>query len=467
MSDILLGEGFEPIREEFTLGELAAEGKIPTGLEGTFYRIGPNPQFQPRGRYNPLMGDGMTHSFRIGRGRVAYRNRWVRTAQWRMERAAGRALFATSGDPEECDPSVAGMRTDGVANTNLVRHGGRMLTLEEGHGPIEIDDATLDTIGPWDFAGALPRNMTAHPKIDPVTGEMWFFANLPTGRLTGEIAWFVADASGALTRSGMLQGPFPALIHDFAITDRYLVFPICPLIISIERVKAGGPPIAWEPGLGNHIGVFPKAGGEAIWFEGEAAMAWHVVNAFEDTGRVVLDVCAQAAPVFPRADGGAPDEAATTQRLTRWTLDVGAARQFETQALCDERCEYPRIDERRTGRAYRHAYVTCLGGPGSGDPFHRGIGRFDLESGKIAIWAAASGQAVGEPVFAPRPGGGEGEGWLLSGIYDGATGTSHLAILDAEVPDAGPIARAHLPHRMPMGFHGCWVGGRPPSVSGS
>jgi len=118
----------------------------------------------------------MTHSFRIGRKRVAYRNRWVRTAQWRLERAAGRALFATSGDPTESDPSVAGMRTDGAANTNLVSHGGRMLALEEGHGPIEIDAATLETIGAWDFAGALPRNMTAHPKIDPATGEMWSFA---------------------------------------------------------------------------------------------------------------------------------------------------------------------------------------------------------------------------------------------------------------------------------------------------
>ena len=458
MSDVLLSGEFEPIREEFALEDLAIEGGMPEELEGSFYRIGPNPQFPPRGRYNPLMGDGMVHAFSVRGGRAAYRNRWVRTAQWRMERAAGRALFATSGHPAESDPAVAGLRTDGVANTNLVQHGGRLLALEEGHGPVEIVRASLDTIGPWDFAGALPRNMTAHPKIDPVTGEMWFFANLPAGRLTGEIAWFVADASGAITRSGIIQGPYPVLIHDFAISDRHLVFPVCPLTISLERVKAGGPPIAWEPGLGNHIGVLPKAGGEALWFEGPAAMAWHVVNAVEQAGHMALDVCAQAEAVFPRPDGTAPDEAATTQRLTRWTFDVGGARRFRADALCGERCEYPRIDERRTGRAYRDAYVTCLGGPGSGDPFHRGIGRFDLESGKMAIWAAAPGQAVGEPVFAPRPGGGEGEGWLLSGIYDSATGTSHLAVFDAEAVEAGPIARAHLPHRMPMGFHGCWIG---------
>jgi carotenoid cleavage dioxygenase len=457
MSDALLCGGFEPVREEFDLEDLVVEGALPEGLEGTYYRLGPNPQFPPRGRYNPLLGDGMVHAFTIRGGGVGYRNRWVRTAQWRIERAAGRALFATSGDPSESDPSVRGMRTDGVANTNLVRHGGRLFALEEGHGPIEIDGSTLGTLGGWDFAGALPRNMTAHPKIDPASGEMWFFANLPESRLSGEIAWFVADPSGAIVRSGLVQGPFPALVHDFAITERFVLFPVCPITVSRERARAGGPAIAWDPARGTHIGVFPKAGGEALWFEGPSAMAWHVVNAVDVSGRIALDVCSQSEAAFPRADGGAPDGAATTQRLTRWTLDVGGARRFEAQTLCAERCEYPRIDERRTGRRYRYAYVACLGGPGSGDPFHRGLGRFDLASRRMSIWAAAADQAVGEAAFAPRAGGVEGEGWLLSGVYDGATGASHLAILDASAVEAGPLARACLPHRMPMGFHGCWI----------
>src|SRR5947207_12609379 len=163
----LLSGGFEPLTDEADLAELVIEGTIPPQLEGTFYRIGPNPQFAPRGRYNPLMGDGMVHAFRIAGGRAAYRNRWIRTEQWGLENAAGRALFATSGDPREADPSVADLRTDGVANTNLVWHGGRLLALEEGHGPIEIERLSLETVGPWSFDGALHRNMTAHPKIDP------------------------------------------------------------------------------------------------------------------------------------------------------------------------------------------------------------------------------------------------------------------------------------------------------------
>src|SRR5579862_4268739 len=146
-----LARGFEPLRIEYDRADLAIEGRIPDEIDGTFYRIGPNPQFPPRGIYNPLNGDGMVHAFQIRRGRVSYRNRWVRTQQWNVDHAAGRAMFGTSGNPADSDPGVAAMRTDGVANTNLVWHGGKLLALEEGHGPIEIHPETLETLGPWNF----------------------------------------------------------------------------------------------------------------------------------------------------------------------------------------------------------------------------------------------------------------------------------------------------------------------------
>jgi carotenoid cleavage dioxygenase-like enzyme len=94
----------------------------------------------------------------------------------------------------DADPQVAGVRSDGAANTHIVPHVGKLLALEEGHAPIAIDPVTLETLGVWTFSGRLPGNMTAHPKIDPVTGEMVFFANFPTRQFDGEIAFYVADA---------------------------------------------------------------------------------------------------------------------------------------------------------------------------------------------------------------------------------------------------------------------------------
>lgn len=454
-----LSRGFEPIRMECEYAHLTIESNVPHDLDGTFYRIGPNPQFAPRGIYNPLNGDGMVHAFRLHQGRVSYRNRWVRTQQWTLERAAGRALFGTSGMPSDADPSVAGMRTDGVANTSLVWHANKLLALEEGHGPIEIDPETLDTIGAWSFEERLPRNMTAHPKIDPDSGEMLFFANFPTGRISSDMELYMANSSGELVRSLLIHGPFPALVHDFAVTKDFVIVPICPVTVSIKRAMAGGPLIAWEPDKGTHVGILRREGGaeDVRWFEGAACMAWHSMNAFNDADRIVVDVCQQEAAVFPFADGSSPDLGRATQLLTRWEFDWRKLGSFKTTRLSDERCEYPRIDERYTGRSYRHGYVACLGGPGSEDIFHRGIGHFDHATGAMQTYAAGARCAVAEPVFVPRSrDAAEGEGYLLTNVFEEERNASHLAIFDAKRVEQGPIARAYLDHRVPVGFHGYW-----------
>lgn len=454
-----LAKGFEPIRMECECAHLTIEGQIPEELDGTFYRIGPSPQFPPRGIYNPLNGDGMVHAFDIHRGRVSYRNRWVRTQQWKIDREVGRAMFGTSGNPADSDPSVAAMRTDGVANTNLIWHGGKLLALEEGHAPIEIHPQTLETVGRWNFEGRLPRNMTAHPKVDPQTGEMSLFANFPTGRLTGDIEIYFANAASELTRSQTIRGPFPALIHDFAVTRDFVVVFFCPVTVSIKRAMSGGPPIAWEPELGTHVAIMPRNGGseDVRWFTGPARMAWHSMNAFHDNDRIVVDICEQGNAVFPRADGSATDAQLAAQFLARWEFDWRAPGSFEVTRLSDTICEYPRIDERRAGLEYRYGYVACIGGPGTDDIFHRGIARFDHVTREMKIYRAGSNFAVAEPVFIPKTSGcAEGEGFVMTNIFDEKRNASHLAIFDAQAIEQGPIARAHLDHRVPVGFHALW-----------
>jgi carotenoid cleavage dioxygenase len=451
-----LEKGFAPLNVELDIADVRVDGEWPRELAGTFYRIGPNPQFSPRGSYNPLLGDGMVHAFRMRDGRVAHTNRWVRTRQWQLERAAGRALFATSGNPRDHDPAVATLQTDGVANTNLVWHAGRLLALEEGHAPIEIDPRTLATRGQWTFGGALPGNLTAHPKIDPHTGELLAFANFPGRDFTGKIAHYIVNAAGELVSSGALAGPFAALVHDFAITERFVVLALCPLTVSIERARAGRPPIAWEPALGTRVALLARHGGEVRWLEGPACMAWHTVNAFDDGGVVRLDVCQQHAPAFPSIDGTAAQDAELRQYLTRWSLDPSRPDSIEMRRLSETVCEYPRIDERFRGRRHSAAYFACAGGPGTGDPFHRGLARYDYAQREMSVYHAGAERAVAEPTFVPRAGAGEGDGFLLSTIYDERLDTSEVAVFHARSPSSGPIARARLEHRVPVGFHGLW-----------
>jgi len=460
-SNPFLAGGYAPQRAEFDCPALRIEGRWPGGLAGTFYRIGPNPQFEPRAPYNPLMGDGMVHAFRVADGRVAYRNRWVRTGRWRREHAAGRALFATAGMPTDDDPEAGPRPTDGVANTNLVWHGGRLLALEEGAGPVALDPDTLETLGPWTFDGRLPRNMTAHPKVDPTTGAMLFFANIPRGRLTGELALYEADAAGAITAAHVVQGPYPALVHDFAITERFVVLGVFPVTLSLERAQRGAPMIAFEPDRASEILVMPRGGGpgDVRRFEGPPCMSWHVLNAFEDGDRIVLDLCEQDVAMFPTPDGAAPHAARAAQRLVRWEMDWSGPGPVERRRLSDLVCEYPRIDERRTGLAHRYGYVACCGGPGTDDIFHRGLARIDLATGETAVWPGEAGVAAAEPVFVPSAADApEGDGWILTNLYDEPADASCLAVFDAGDVAAGPVARAWLDHRVPVGFHAIWRG---------
>ena len=452
--------GFAPLQMECDAPDLIIEGEVPRDLNGTFYRNGPNPQFAPRGAHHWFGGDGMLHAFMIEDGRVAYRNRWVRTIKWQTEHAAKRALFA-SFNPMDSDPSVEGMQTDGIANTNIVWHAGKLLALEEGHAPYEIDPATLASIGPWTFGDRLTGPMTAHPKIDPETGEMLFFGYNATGGISEDMAFHVVDRDGKLVRSETFKAPYAAMVHDFMVTRDHVIFPIMPLTGSMERAMRGAPVYAWEPELGTHIGIMPRNGtvADLRWFRGDPSYVFHPMNAHTSGATVVCDVCEfEQAPLFPLPDGTPGDPAKATPRLTRWTFDLaGNTDDYKTARLNDMTCEFPRLDERRTGLNYRYGFVACDTEPEFRVGGFNGIGRIDHLSGKLAVYDVGAGCATNEPIFVPRTADApEGDGYVLANIYDEGRRASHLVILDAQNVAAGPLATVYLDHRVPFGFHGNW-----------
>ena len=80
-----------------------------------------------------------------------------------------------------------------------------------------------------------------------------------------------------------------------------------------------------------------------------------------------------------------------------------------------------------------------------------------MESGARDSFVAQPNQCLGEPVFAPRQGGGTDEGWLLVESLDGGTGVTSLLVFDAERVANGPIAEATLRHHLPFSEHGSWM----------
>jgi carotenoid cleavage dioxygenase len=448
-------ENFAPIPMECDAPHLTVLGELPRGLNGTLFRNGPNPQFpSPHGHW--FMGDGMVHAFCLQDGRASYRNRWVRTDKWRAENAAGRSLGAGFGPRRE----GANIANTGVANTNIVWHAGKLLALEEAHLPFELDPATLATRGVQDFAGALAGPFTAHPKTDPATGDLVFFGYSADGPLTPGMTFGTIGADGRVRGVERFQAPYCAMVHDFAVTARHVLFPVMPLAGSLARAMAGKMPFAWEPSLGGHIGLLRRDAGVASlrWFRAEASFAYHVLNAWDAAdGRIHADVMEYAAPpFFPRADGAPVPEADTEARLVRWTLDPAAGTDaFSRTPLDDFRGEFPRLDERFAGLENRFGAFAAS----SAETF--GLDTIvwrDMQRGVRRLYTLPAGDAVSEPVFVPRDArAAEGDGWLLCVVWRGEARRSDLVVLDTSDVAAGPVATVPLAHRVPFGFHGNWM----------
>ena len=452
--DPFLAGAYAPVHDESDF-ELRVTGDMPADLAGAFYRNGPNPQFAPRGNYHWFGGDGMIHAVHVEGGKARYRNRYVRTPKWLMENAAGKALFGSLGDPRDADPSV--MSADGgVANTNIVWHAGRLLALEEGHKPTELDPLTLETLG---YVDAYRANTTAHPKIDPETGEMvWFGYGVGEMPLSAGMSYGVTNAKGDVVRRDDFQAPYSSMVHDFLVTRGHVLFPILPLTMSLERAMSGRPAVAWEPDKGSFVGVMQRnASVETIrWFHTDACYVFHPMNAWEDGSKIYADVMEYpVAPLFPDVDG--KPTVGARAHLVRWTFDLaGDSDAIQRETIDDMSGEFPRLDERYAGLAYRHGWFATsrrasqIGGFDS-------LAHVDLKTGKRKLHELADGDVTGEPVFVPRKAGAaEGDGWLVSLIYRGAEDASDFAVFEAQDIEAGPIATARIPRRVPHGFHGNW-----------
>jgi carotenoid cleavage dioxygenase-like enzyme len=264
-SNPFLQGNFAPVREEVTADDLTVIGKLPPEMDGMFVRNGPNPQFPPIKNYHVFEGDGMLHGVRIREGRASYRNRYIRTPYWKAENAAGRALFGSFLDPPSVTMLVGLIRNavkrlpmiKNTANTALVCHDGRLLALWEGGEPHEIQVPDLDTVCTYTYGGGLKHQFTAHPKVDPATGEMLFFGY---SMFKPSVQYGVVSAQGEIAGITTIDIPRPVIMHDFAITPQHTIFIDVPLTVSVKRMLRGKPLLKFEPELGTRIGVLPRYG---------------------------------------------------------------------------------------------------------------------------------------------------------------------------------------------------------------
>jgi carotenoid cleavage dioxygenase len=456
---------FEPVHAEFHAEKLSVKGALPRDLCGAYLRNGPNPRFTPLGSYTyPLEGDAMIHGVWIEDGHARYANRWVRTQGMEAEERAGRAIFGGLLTPAFVDAALLGpdpdpgwpFRLDPFIN--VVRHAGRLLALEEGTPPYEFSP-DLETIGRYDFGGALPA-MCAHPKLDPLPGEMVVFCY---GMEEPFLTWAVVDRGGSVSRAPTpvegVERPF--MIHDFVITEHHVVFVIGPAVFDPEAATTGESVLQWRPELGTRFGVLPRDGSaSARWTATDPFWAWHFANAFEVTPpKVVEDVGVRIVVDFPWWShvGLVTDHAGPMRgAFMRATLDLSGD-VLELTHLDDAKTEFPRIDDRLTGREHRYVTVGANSGrPGLAPGEHDCVTRYDMRAGTSVSFDCRA--VVGEVTFAPRRHAtDELDGYYMAFVSAlGPDRTSRLLVWDAEEFPSEPVAEVLIPRRVPNGLHGNW-----------
>ncbi|MCB5169574.1 carotenoid oxygenase family protein [Streptomyces bambusae] len=433
---------YTPVVDEVTATELTVEGTLPPELTGRLIRNGHNPKpgITPAHWFK---GSGMVHGIRLQNGRAEwYRNRWVHTP------ALDGAPYMTEHGPD---------LTASTAGTHVIEHGGRLLALCEANLPFELTPE-LETVGAYDFGGRLRGAMTAHPKEDPLTGELHFFGSSP---FPPYLMYYVADAKGGIVHSGEVPGATAALKHDFALTRRHVVF--AEGSVTFDPDEHSGIPYGWSDEQPARIGVMPRGAGGARhirWFSIEPGSMLHVSNAFEDSlGRIVLE-----GPTVDREGFrlswnwwvGAPDrgtEPGVRSYTRRWVVDLTDGT-VDEQIVDDLPVEFPTLNEAYLGAENRYQYAIAF--PDENGFGGYGIVKYDRTTGARRIQPAGDARLPSEAVFVPSAqAAAEDDGYLLTVVSDLKQDASHLLVLDAS--SLTRVATVHLPRRVPAGIHGSWI----------
>jgi carotenoid cleavage dioxygenase len=340
-----------------------------------------------------------------------------------------------------------------TANTNVVDIGGRTLAIvEAGARPFELS-FELDTVGRCDLGGGLPHGYTAHPKIDPLTGDVHAIAYhwaLPY------LEYVVIGSDGVVRQVEPIEISDGPMVHDCSITERWMVVYDLPVVFDLDDAMHGVRfPYAWSETHGARVGLLPLGGrgSDVRWFDVAPCYTFHPLNAHDDGDLVVLDLVRY--PKMFDVHRLGPDDGAP--QLWRWTIDTSTGQVREEQ-LSDVPLEFPRVDERVVGRRHRIGYATEVDRADGLNGFGGRLVRIDGPSGDVTPIDLGPGHQSGEWVMVPRHAdAAEDDGWLMSFVYDPAVDRSDLVVLSAADPFAGPVATVKLPARVPMGFHGNWI----------
>ena len=452
-------QGFNsPTRFEADVYDCEVWGELPKDIEGTFVRMQCDFEYRPPKNEWPtgFNGDGHISRFRFANGSVDYKGRYVKTARIMAEREARKRLFGVYRNKYTDDPSVSNISRS-AANTHAYYHGGKLLTLKEDSLPWAVDPHTLETLGEYNFNGKYTAtSMSAHPKVDPVTGEMIAYGYQAKGDLSNDIAVYTMNPKGEITKEVWLKSPYLGIIHDIAITQKYVIIPVIARTTSLERLKSGEPMWEWKGDLPTYVGVLPRNGEakDVRWYKGPSRNTLHFLNATDRGSKITLELPTSSGERDP-------------SQIRRWIFDLKSKKDsYLEEVVSVTPGILPRMDDRFLSLDYRYAYVGSRDtsrppdtkrAPALGGFSSNVMQRLDVRTGEIKQCFVEPVLALQENMFVPRKGAkGEGDGYVMAIASNYESMTSDLVIADAQKIEDGVIATVKLPFRLRSGTHTNW-----------
>ncbi|XP_023548938.1 9-cis-epoxycarotenoid dioxygenase NCED6, chloroplastic [Cucurbita pepo subsp. pepo] len=474
---VQISGNFSPVPECPVRHDLEIIGNLPACLRGVYLRNGANPMHAPIGGHHLFDGDGMIHAVTFhGGNEASYSCRFTRTSRLEQEVALGRPVFPKPIGELHGHQGLARLaiflaragiglidssKGTGVANAGLVYFNGRLLALSEDDLPYHVkirDGGDLETIGRFSFNSQISCPMIAHPKVDPISGDLHGLSYNMIKK--PYLKYLRFDRLGKKVRDVDITLRDPTMIHDFAITENHVVIPDHQVVFKLSEMVRGGSPVVFDPNKTSRFGILPKSGVDEtgiVWIDVPDCFCFHLWNAWEETGingeKTVVAVGSCMNP--PDSIFNDRDQALTIE-LTEIRMDMRNRKATRRVFGSGMNLEAGQVNRKLVGRRTRFVYMAIA------EPWPKcsGIAKVDLETGKVKKFLYGDGRYGGEPFYVSENGNsGEDEnedgGYVVGFVRDEKRERSELVVVKAA--EMKEVAAVRLPARVPYGFHGTFV----------